>query len=161
MKKKITIVIDTNVYGWYLDYLKGGRKPEAIHSYIFISKLLTSKKFIVLATERIEKEIIAAKSPSLAEIFTTIIDGVIRTTKKVIKLANEYYRISKEYKAKVELEDCEIVAAATLAGARYFITENRLTINNPKFKKVVEEINLKKGLQKLKILSPEEISYEF
>jgi hypothetical protein len=161
MKRKITIVIDTNIYGWYLAYLRGNRKPEAIHSYVLISKQLASKRLVVLATERIEREIKAAGSSSLKEIFLSTIEGIIKITEKVRELAMEYYKVAKEHKVKAELEDCEIVAAATIAGADYFVTENRATINNPEFKKIVEEINTKKRLKRLKILNSEEVSHEF
>jgi len=89
-----TIILDTNVYGWYLSYtLESDRKHEAVNSFTLLSKLLENKgKIEVLATETIEK------------LFS------------------------------VTLADCGIVAAATLAGVKLLITENRKTLNTSTIK---------------------------
>lgn len=163
MVKKI-IVLDTNVYGWYLSYtLKGDRKTQAVESFRLISKLLEDRKnkpqCVVLATERIEKEIKASGNQNLKDLLYSLIQGVIQTSSKIKELANEYYKTAKKYKARADLEDCEILAAVILSRIKWFITENRLTINHPRFKKAFEEINSKRKLQKLNILNSGEASH--
>ena len=67
---------------------------------------------------------------------------------------------NKEKKLNIEKEDCEILAAVTMSRTKWFVTENRLTINNPIVKKIVETVNSNRNLQMPRILSSEETIYE-
>ena len=160
------IVLDTNIYGWYLAYtLKGSRQLQAIDAFILISKLIEDRikgkhQITILATDRIIKEITAAKNPNLETIVYSLISGVIKSKKEIDTLTYDYLLKARKLKLRVDKEDCEIIAAATISRTRWFVTENRLTINNPRFKMVIEEANNKKKLPIPKILNSKEANDE-
>lgn len=150
------IVLDTNVYGWYIEYsIKGSRQFEAVSSFTMLSKILEMKSVVeVLATETIEREIKDAKNSTLSELFYSTIKGVIKTSKRISELAEEYFQECKKVKLRlVTIDDCEIVASATIAGVQLLITENRKTLNNPNVIRIIEIVNSSKGLKKLKIVN--------
>jgi hypothetical protein len=161
MKAKI-IVLDTNVYGWYLAYrLKNSKEKSAINSYNLISKLLQSKDIAVHATEQIEKEVKKAKDPELKSLFYALVRGIIKKNKKIVKLAREYFKISrKEELHKVTVEDCEIIASCVVAGIKLFVTENRESINNSLVKKIFDEVNSRWNLKSPKIVDSGEAVHE-
>lgn len=148
------VVLDTNVYGWYIEYsIKGSRQSEAINAFNLLSKILEMKNSIeVLATQTIEREIKAAKNSALSQLFYSLIKGVIKTTKRVTELAEEYFQGWKKAKLHlVTIDDCEIVASATIAGVELLVTENRKTLNNPNVIGIIETVDSSKGLKKMKI----------
>ena len=155
MKTKITtIVIDTNVYGWYLAYaLDGSRRAEAINSFGLLLKILELKKPVVLGTETVEKEIKAANNPTLSELFYSIVSGIIKKTERAEKLALNYYDYCRKEKLNlVTIADCKIVASALIAGTKIFVTENRKTLNNPRVVKAVGGVNSINGLGNVRIM---------
>lgn len=152
------VILDTNVFGWYLSYtIEGSRRPQAMGAFNLVSKLMEEKSkgkpsVMVLATDRIEKEVKSAQDSNLDKLFHSLVSGVIKKTRKIEDLAREYFRIAKEKRLRITKEDCEIIASATLSGTKWFITENKLTINNPKMIEVVESVNLKRKLLSPKIM---------
>ena len=110
------IILDTNVYGWYLSYVAGNRYPEAVNSFDLVSKLIETKsKIEVLGTETIEREIKDAKNLTLTQLFYSIAKGVVKKTKRIENLASEYFAACKKEKLHfVTIDDCEIVASKTL-----------------------------------------------
>jgi len=148
-----TIVVDTNVYGWYLSYtLDGLRMSEVVNSFNLMSKILELKKPLVLGTEIIEMEIKAAGKPALSELFYSIVGGIISKTKKIDKLALNYYDSCKKERLRlVTIDDCEIVASADLSEAKIFVTENRKTLNNPKVVNVITNVNAAEYVSNVKI----------
>lgn len=154
-KAKITtIVADTNVYGWYLSYtLDGSRQDEAVNSFNLLSKILESKKPLVLGTETVEREIKEAGKSSLSELFYSIVGGVIRKTEKIDIIAKNYYDSCKKKNLRlVTIDDCEIVAAAAISGAKIFVTENRKTLNNPKVVEIISAVNISEHILNVKIM---------
>lgn len=150
----VQIVLDTNEYGWYLAYVvKGIRQQEAVNSFVLISRLLQTKNVEALATDTIEREIKDARTAALSELFYSLVKGVIKKSRRVEELANEYFLLCKrEGFHFVTIEDCEITAAATIAGVKFLVTENRKTLNNPKVVEIINKVNLAKGLKNPKIL---------
>jgi len=141
--KAVVIVMDTNVYGWYLSYaLDGSRMPEAVNSFSLISKILETKKPNVLGTETVEREIKEAGKPALSELFYSVVSGI------------------KEKLRLVTADDCEIVAAAAVSSARIFVTENRKTLNNPKIVSAISKINKERKISNVKIMDSKSASGE-
>jgi len=146
------IILDTNVYGWYIEYsINGGRQAEAVDAFNLLSKVLEMKnKVEVLATQTIEREIKNAKNSALSQLFYSTIKGVIKTTKRMNELAEEYYNECKKAKLHfVTIDDCEIVASATITGIKFLVTENRKTLNNPKVIEIIETVNSSRGLRRM------------
>lgn len=149
-----TVVLDTNVYGWYQDYIeKGVRTSEAVNAFNLMTKVFENRdKIQVLATETVEKEIKKAQRSELANLFYSTISGVIKNSKKVVGLSNEYFvECRKEDLYFVTLADCEIIAAAILSGVKSLVTENRKTLNNLTVKTVLHKINSKRNLRDVEI----------
>lgn len=151
--KTRAIVIDTNVYGWYLSYtLDGSRRDEAVNSFNLLSKILELKKPLVLGTETVENEIKNAGKPALSELFYSVAKGVIKKTEKVNKLAQNYYDSCRKEKLNmVTIDDCEIVASAAIAGTNILVTENRRTLNNTKVKRIISAINIAEKITNVRI----------
>ena len=65
----ITIVLDTNVYGWYQDYIeKKTRTSEAVNAFNLMTSIFENRdKIQVFATETVEKEI-KTKNVNIASI---------------------------------------------------------------------------------------------
>ncbi|MBS3050674.1 MAG: hypothetical protein J4400_00805 [Candidatus Aenigmarchaeota archaeon] len=154
-KTKIaSVVIDTNVYGWYLSYtLDGSRRNEAVNSYNLLSKILELKKPLVLGTDTIEREIRDAGRPELAQLFSSVVKGIIKKSRNIDELAKNYYdSCKKESLRLVTIDDCEIAAAAAMSGARILVTENRRTFNNPRVAKEIEKANVAKKIRSIKLM---------
>lgn len=152
MKKKF-VVLDTNIYGWYQDYIeKEVRTSEAVNAFNLMTKIFENRdKIQVLATETIEKEIKRAQRSELTNLFYSAISGVIKNSKKVVELSSEYFvECRKESLNFVTLDDCEIVAATILSGVKSLVTENRKSLNNPKVKTIFQ-INSKRNLRDAEI----------
>ena len=149
------LVLDTNVYGWHIAYAaRGSRQEEAVNSFALVSKLQQAKDAEVFATDTIEREIKDAKFPTLSELFHSLVKGVIKKTRQVEELANEYYQLCKNNRLHfVTVEDCEIIAATAIAGVGFLVTENRKTLNNPKVVEIINKVNLSKKLKSPKILN--------
>lgn len=160
-KTKIrAIVIDTNVYGWYLAYaLDGSRKTEAINSFNLLSKILELKIPTVLGTETIEREIKDANKPALSQLFYSVVNGIIKKTERVEKLSWDYYNHCRKEKLNlVTIDDCEIVASTVISGTKIFATENRRTLNNPKVVKAIGDVNFAGGFGGVKIMDSKNAS---
>ena len=155
MKKKIiSIVIDTNVYGWYLSYtLDGSRSDEAINSFNLLSRIIELKVPFVLGTETVEREINDANKTDLSQLFYSIVRGIIRNSKNIDDLAKNYYDSCKGGKLRmVTIDDCEIVAGTAMSGAKIFVTENRKTLNNPRVIAVISNVNARKNIYSVQIM---------
>ncbi len=146
-------MLDTNEYGWYLDYtIAGKRSKEAVNSFNMISKLLEEKQkdrpmIVVYATETVKNEIEAAENPALVWLLNSLAVGVVRKSEKIEKLAAEFYRACRNERLHlVTLEDCEIVAASVAAGIKFMVTENRKTLNNQEVKEILLNTARSKGL---------------
>jgi len=151
---KIIVVLDTNIYGWYQDYVeKGVRTPEAVSAFDLMTKIFKGRdKIQVLGTETIEKEIKKAQQVELRGLFYSTINGLIRNSKNVIGLSEEYFNeCRKEGLRFVTLADCETVAASAVAGLRSLVTENRKSLNHPKVKGAFRKINSKRKLREVEI----------
>lgn len=135
------ILLDTNIYGWAV---------EDIAVLTFLSKLEKEKKnksknMIVFGFDRIKKELLNnPHEPTRIKtlvIYSSVVSNILKRTDEVKALAESYFRMCKDLKVKITIEDCEIVAAATLNGLDYIVTNNRRTMNSPHALDAFKKIN--------------------
>ncbi len=154
MKK---MIIDTNIYGLALE-----RKEVAnILVHIADEKQKLEKRFSVLGFKVINDEIDAITNSEprtrMKELYYAVISGEIRLTSYIESLALEYFKECKDEKAKITMEDCQIVASATAANVEFIVTDNRKTMRSPKALDAFTLINKNKKLRNPNIISFENL----
>lgn len=153
------ILLDTNIYGWALE-----RKQVAeLLAHFADEKLLGG--IMVMGSEVVRKELerIPHKDTRnrAIELYRSVVSGEIRSTERVASLAEKYFAACKERRARITIEDCLIVAAASLASVTYLITDNRETMRGEKARGVFSEINRKEKLKTPIMVSSDEAIRRF
>ena len=154
----ITILIDSNIYGWELSYVTGSRNERALNCNKLITLLLeeVDKKkpsVNVLSFEIVIKELKEAKNYDLIALHDSIVSGVIKISDRIKSLSNKYFEECKKANLfNTTIEDCQIVAAATVSGSSYMVTENRKTLSRKEAVDIYQKINNEKGLKTPKIM---------
>lgn len=149
------ILLDTNIYGLALE------RNDAAHSFVILAedKQKPERRYFVLGSEVISGEINAVPHKEtrekMRELYQAVISGEIRLTDNVKSLALEYFNECKKNRARITLEDCEIVASASLANVDFIVSDNRNTLRGPKAVEIFASINKKKVLK-----MPSLIGYE-
>ncbi len=155
----ITILFDTNVYGWAIE----DKAVLKMLSFI-IEEKKSSSRFKIFGSEIIENEL--KKNPhnptrnETLEFYKSVVNNELKITKEVKKLADLYFESCKKLKVKITIEDCEIVAAAVVNNVDFIVTNNRRTMNNPKALDIFKRINSNKFMTP-KIINSNEASTMF
>lgn len=141
------LLLDTNVYGWGLENSKIKEFLEELGK----EKIKEKPKIQVLGCDIVLNEIRKIKDRKLrmnmGSLYESTVSGSISISDKIRELANEYFNKCKIRKAKVTIEDCEIIASASIAGIHTIVTDNRKTMGNPKALEVYKIINKQKQLK--------------
>ncbi len=149
------ILLDTNIYGLALE-----RKEIAnIMIYFAEEKLRADKKYFISGFKVINDEINAVPHREtrtrLIELYNAVISGEIKISDSIKSLALDYFNECKKERARITLEDCQIVAAGCVANVKYIVTDNRKTMRSPRSMDIFNSINKRKNLR-----TPEFMGYE-
>lgn len=149
------ILLDTNIYGLTLE------RHDVARSMVILAedRQKPERKYFVFGSHVVYGEIDAVPHKEtrerMKELYQAVISGEIRLTDKVKSLALEYFNECREKRAKITLEDCEIVASASYANVDFIVSDNRSTLRGHKSIEIFALVNKKKGLK-----MPSLIGYE-
>ena len=141
------ILLDTNIYGLALE------RNDVAQSMVILAedKQKPERKYFVLGSHVVYDEINAVPHKEtrekLREMYQAVISGEIRLTDRVKSLASEYFNECRKNRAKITIEDCRIMASASLANADFIVSDNRNTLRGPKAAGIFASVNKKNGLK--------------
>lgn len=155
MKKIWRLYLDTSVFGGCFDTEEGWAEDSqrVINSFFQGSALLLSSEFL-------EDEILSAP-PNIKDLFLSIpddsVEKILRSA-EMDDLAQNYIRagvIGKRW-----LEDCQHVAAATVARADAIVSWNFKHIVRLNRIKGYNQVNLLSGYGMITVVSPKEVNFD-
>ncbi len=155
-----TILFDTNIYGWAVE----DKNVLRILSFLIKGKNRKLSQFKIFGSKIIKNEL--RKNPhestriKTLKFYNSVVSKEIKGTKEAKNLAYLYFEACKEARVKITIEDCEIVAAATINEIDFIVTNNRRTMNNPEALKIFKKINSDKFITP-KIINSGEASTMF
>lgn len=134
----ITAIIDSNIYGILL--------ADKVYGAELIEKIKADPNFLIHNFKLIRDELRGA--PKTLPVYDRLVaNRVIKETKQVKDLANEYFRVYKENQGiqgqKKILNDFKIVACATILNCDIVVTEDQRTLLNPISVKAYRYVNFK------------------
>ncbi|MEK6946490.1 MAG: hypothetical protein AABX32_02690 [Nanoarchaeota archaeon] len=141
------ILLDTNIYGLDLE------RKDVAQSFVILAedKQKPERKYFVLGSEVVYDEINAIPHKEtrekIRELYQAVISGEIRLTDNVKSLALEYFNQCKKNRARITIEDCQIMASASLANVGFIVSDNRNTLRGPKAVESFASVNKKGGLK--------------
>lgn len=150
------ILLDTNTYGWALE----DEKAAMLIALVIDEQRNEHPRLRVFGYDVIRAELERnphndTKARTL-KLYAAAMTAEIRTDESITSLAEDYFSKFKEENVKMTIEDCEIVAAATVNGVDFIVSDNRRTLNSPRAKSIFKEINNAKELSTPAIATAEE-----
>lgn len=152
----VSILFDTNIYGWALE----SETAAKLIAHIIDEQSKDTPRFRVFGYDVIRTEL--ERNPHrdtrirTLKLYESAKATEIRTSDRVKKLADEYFSQFKGEGIRITIEDCEIVASATVNNMDFIVTNNRRTLNSLRAKSLFKEINSANGFKTPAIVTAEE-----
>lgn len=139
------ILIDTSLYIAAMEEVELEKILEELSQKIFVQSCDVIEKEISNSSEFLRKTERKQQSEKLRLIYEKMREGNIKTTDRIIGLAQEYHKESKLSKNKHKdiNNDFLIVASAAVAGVKNILSLNRKTMASDEMIKVYGIVNKK------------------
>ena len=137
------ILIDTSIYIAAIEDYQLEQSLEKLSQTQFIQSCDTIDEEIHEASEFLRKTSRKQESEELKLIYSRIRQGNIRTTERIIGLAQQYHKeaeLSKKQHKNID-SDFLIVASASVAGVKNILSFNRKTMASAEMASIYSAVN--------------------